>query len=679
MRSSPVMVVSLALGLTVLMGCPKRVDSQSELDPTAREKVAEAKRQADSGKSDEALKLLAQVPQDNQAVADVLFQVGEQKLAEKDWAAAKKSYGDLLAGYPLFDKADTARHHLALAQLELKDYRDALQTLTSLYPRIPEDQKPGVAAQLSRAAEGAKSWAEAVRWRSEAMKLARDEQGLKAEQARIFDLLETRMPFLEVARLAQELPTDSPLWQMVQFKLAKIYAHLRDRARMKETLDVYLAKAPQSAYAAEARAMLARLERHAQAKADTIGVAVPTKGKYKAMGESVLAGLQLALADSKVKLVVKNTVEVLPDGRELNQARTVISELAQDDQVLAIVGPVMTAEAVDAAAEAELQETPIVTLTRAEGITEQGAWVFRNMLTSSAQAKALADWAIRVKGLKTFAVLFPKIAYGTELTNLFWDEVEAKGGEFHGAESYDSDQTTFAGVIKRLVGRGEFLTQRDEYNARKREIIETIKDPYRQRKMLEGLVKNAEPVIDFEALFIPDYYKNIGLVAPALAVEDVITNACDKKDIEKIAKTQGKEPRDIKTVQLLGGNLWNFPELVERGGKFVQCSVFVDGFYAASDKKETHDFVAEFKKATGKEPGLLEAVGYDTAKVLRTIIENEAPVSRAAMREALLKVKDFPGATGRTTVGQDREFNKPLFMLTIDRDQIREMDYDSKS
>jgi len=243
-RSSPVTIISLALGLAVLLGCPKRVDSQSELDPTAREKVAEAKRQVESGKSDEALQLLSEVPQDNQAVAEVLFQVGEQKLAERDFVAARKSYSDLLANYPLFDKADAARHHLALAQLELKDYRDALQTLTSLYPRLTEAQRPEVAAQLSRAAEGAKSWAEAIRWRSEAMKLASDEAGLKAEQARIFDLLETRMPFLEVARLAQELPSDSPLWPMVQFKLAKIYAPLRARTRLRATLAAYLAQAP---------------------------------------------------------------------------------------------------------------------------------------------------------------------------------------------------------------------------------------------------------------------------------------------------------------------------------------------------------------------------------------------------------------------------------------------------
>jgi len=60
MRSLPVALVSLALGLG-LLGCPKRVGSQSDLDATGREKVAEARRQAESGKPDEALRLLSEV------------------------------------------------------------------------------------------------------------------------------------------------------------------------------------------------------------------------------------------------------------------------------------------------------------------------------------------------------------------------------------------------------------------------------------------------------------------------------------------------------------------------------------------------------------------------------------------------------------------------------------------
>jgi branched-chain amino acid transport system substrate-binding protein len=300
------------------------------------------------------------------------------------------------------------------------------------------------------------------------------------------------------------------------------------------------------------------------------------------------------------------------------------------------------------------------------------------MLTNSAQAKALADWALHVKGFKKFAMLYPNIPYGTELMNFFWDELDKSDAEVRGAESYDSDKTTFGPIVKQLVGR-YYLENREDFYVRRKEIVDTVKDPYRQRKLLEDLRKKLVPLVDFEALFIPDSYKNIGLVAPALAVEDVITNACDKNDVERIARTQGRNPRDIKTVQLLGGNQWNFSELIERGGKFVQCAVFVDGFFAGSDRKETQDFVAQFKKANGREPILLEAEGYDTAKILRSIIESQQPSTRAALREALLKVKDFPGATGQTTVTPKREFDKPLFLLTIDRDQIRELDAEPKS
>ncbi len=672
MRSLPVALVSLTLGVG-LLGCPKRVGSQSELDPAQREKVEEARRQAESGRPSEALKLLAEVQGESQAVGEALYLVAEKQFEARDFSGARSSYRELLLRCPLFDKADLAKRRLGLAQLELKEYRDALQTLAPLYGKVPEADRVEAAGQLARAAEGARQWAEALRWHGEAAAQARDEASQKASNARVFELVETRVPFLEVARLSQELSPESPLWPLVQFKLAKIHAHLRDRTRAREALQLFLQKAPTSPWAPEARRMLERAERHAAARPNTLGVVLPLSGKYKSFGESVMAGLQLALADSAIKLVVKDTAG---DG---SQARAAVASLVQDDQVMAIVGPVLSNEAIDAAAEADLQETPIVTLTRAEGITEAGAYVFRNMLTNSAQARALADWATRVKGFKKFAVLFPNIPYGNDLVRYFWDELDARDAEVRGAEAYDGDTTTFGPPVKKLVGR-YYLDQRDEFNARRREIMDTVTDPYRQRKLLEDLKKKLEPIIDFEVLFIPDYYRNIGLVAPALAVEDVITNACDKRDLERIAKTQGKEPREIKTVQLLGGNGWNFKELVERGGKFVQCAVFVDGFYAGSDRKDTQEFVAAYKRANGREPALLEAEGYDTGRVLRSLLEApQPPATRAALREALLKVKDFPGATGRTTVDARREFDKPLFFLTIDREEIREMDVDPKS
>ncbi|MFN7133255.1 MAG: ABC transporter substrate-binding protein, partial [Myxococcales bacterium] len=493
-----------------------------------------------------------------------------------------------------------------------------------------------------------------------------------AARQKVIGLLDGKVSFTDVAKLAQQMKTSDPLWPAVQYKLARIYAHLRDEARAKEALEVLLAQAPQSPFAAEARTMAERLARGEQVKPRVVGVVLPLSGKYKAIGESALAGIQLALGKD-VQLVTRDT------GGDVAQARKAVDELVRDEQVIAIIGPVLTNESEDAATEAELLETPIITLTRAEGITERGNFVFRNMLTNSAQAKALVDYAMKVKGFKTFGLLYPNIAYGTELANYFWDAVEARDGEIRAAETYDHDQTTFGPTAKKLVGR-YYLDQREDFRAQRREIMESTKDPFRQRKQLEDLRKKLPPIVDFEALFIPDYYKNVGLVAPALAVEDIITNACDKRDLERIAKTTGKDSAtQVKTVQLFGGNGWNFEELVERGGKFVQCAIFVDGFFANSDRKETRAFVEAFRKAHGREPVLLEAVAYDTARIVRQIIEKESPQSRAAFREALLRVKDFPGATGKTSFSSTGEVEKPLFFLTIDRGQIRELDSDVKS
>ncbi len=172
----------------------------------------------------------------------------------------------------------------------------------------------------------------------------------------------------------------------------------------------------------------------------------------------------------------------------------------------------------------------------------------------------------------------------------------------------------------------------------------------------------------------------MGLIAPALAVEDIITNTCDAKEIEKLKKTTGKT--DIQTVTLLGGQGWDSPKnaegvprLIERGGKFVLCSVFVDGFYAESSREATRRFVHAYTEAyPDATPLLLDAVAYDSARILRQVLEaQKPPLTRDGVRAGLAAVKDFDGATGRTTFNERREAEKPLFLLTVDSKGVREL------
>ncbi|MBK7845679.1 MAG: hypothetical protein IPJ71_18745 [Bdellovibrionales bacterium] len=60
-------------------------------------------------------------------------------------------------------------------------------------------------------------------------------------------------------------------------------------------------------------------------------------------------------------------------------------------------------------------------------------------------------------------------------------------------------------------------------------------------------------MIDFEALFIPDGVRSVSQIAPMLAYQEV------------------------KGIKLLGTNLWNTPELAEKGEKFAEGAIFFDG------------------------------------------------------------------------------------------------------
>jgi ABC-type branched-subunit amino acid transport system substrate-binding protein len=500
-----------------------------------------------------------------------------------------------------------------------------------------------------------------------------DPAAQQAAAARVEQLVEGRASFMDVAREAEGLSSSHPAWPVLTFKLARIYYHLREWTRLEETLNRFLQQAPAHPFAPQARELLARATRRVEVQPRTVGVLLPMSGRYKAVGEAVLRGMKLALAGSDVELVVKDTQgDITVTGQAMEQ-------LAFDEGAIAVLGPILAEDARRAALLAEELQLPLLTLTRQEGITDIGPYVFRNMLTNSAQAQAIADYAMRVKGFKSFAVLYPNIPYGVELANDFWDQVVLNGGEVRGAESYAHDQTTFTSEAKKLVGR-YYLEDRLDYIEGLRELNQQSGDldAFRKRKAVEKLKGGLEPVVDFEALFIPDDWKRVSLVAPALAVEDIVTNACDARDLERIRKTTGR--RELKTVMLLGTNAWSsgkgasgLPELLERGGKFVNCSVYVDGFFVDSSRPATRRFVQAYRQAHRDDPSLLEAIGYDSARMVRQIIEKQAPQGRAAFREALAGLKDFDGATGRTHFDEKREARKPLFFLSVSNRGVTEM------
>lgn len=669
----------------VLVACPKAVRGQdpgaeaprtAERSPAADEALSKALVVADSGpRADGVAALLAVHQKFPSTVAgqEALYRAGVMAFDDGDFQAARQRLNQLVFENPLHERAKDARLKSGLAALELKQHRDAYQTLQPLVESLGGEERRLAEDALAQAAAATQQYGEALKL---GLKAVEGAQGPELQQAlaRLEDVVETKTPFIALAEAWNGLPTSNPAWPLLTFKMARVYFHLRDWPRLDDTLKQLLATAPGSPYAAEAKALQARVARRAQVRPRALGAVLPLTGKLKPVGEAVQRSLTLALKGSDLELVVKDSQG------DASLAAKHVEALALEEGVMAIVGPLSPDETKRAALVAEELQVPLITLSKAEDVTKVGPHVFRTMVTSEQQASALADYAMGTLGYKSFAVLYPNISFGAEMSNAFWDAVESRGGEIRGAETYEHDQTTFTTEAKKLVGR-YFLEDRYDYYEKLKDLREGLEnaDDRRRRHALEKARDAVDPIIDFEALFIPDLWSKVALVAPALAVEEVVTNACDKKDIERIQKTTGKQK--LKTVTLLGPATWSSPkgasgdpQLIERGGKYVLCSVFVDGFYENSDRPQTKAYVQAFRELyKDAQLTLVDAVAYDTGGLLRAVMERQ-PKSRAQVREALAGTKAYEGATGTISFDEQREAQRPLFLLNVTPKGIREIE-----
>lgn len=607
---------------------------------------------------------------DSQLIDEAMVRRGQALAKAGKLPEAQAALQDFLARKP-----DSAFKNVAA--VELAAVQNKLGSAAPLPPvdtsAMSEGDKNKAAAALAESYARSGQPGEAMRWAARALESApAPEQQMRLK---LFEVALDAAPARDVANLVSELDRKSPAWAPAALKLARIQLHLGDRAHAEELARDLLSSDPQGAYAPEARALQASAQGAAQVKPNLIGIALPLTGDLKGFADQALNGIALTL-DMQGRASVQ--VEVVDTKGEPDSAAEAVEQLAQKGAI-AILGPLGIAEGLAAATRAQQLGIPILSLSRADGLTALGEYVFRDMPTSSAQARAVADYAQRKLNARSFGILQPDSTYGDEMARYFWDAVDAGGGEVRAFEHYPLRTTTFKPFVQHMVGRtAADLDERQQFSDDAQKITREITDPYRRRKALSQLRNQQAPLVDFDAIFIPDSARTVRLIAPAIAAEDVITTGCDTKELEVVKRTTKNE--QLHTVQLLGTSLWDSPDLVdERSGvaRYVQCSIFVDVFFPNSERPATRKFVDDFGSAYHRAPGFLEAHAFDAAGILKRVIEEKRPYSRDDFRSALSSMgKPFAGAAGDTVFAKDREAQKPFFWLWINRGTIVEFDPD---
>ena len=361
---------------------------------------------------------------------------------------------------------------------------------------------------------------------------------------------------------------------------------------------------------------------------NTLGCVLPLSGQYAEWGNKAQDAILLSTGtvneqNKPIWKVIFKDSQGLPEG-----TKAAIANLANAENVIAIIAVTGTAEAMDAAREANKWKVPLILITPKEGVTSTGEYVFQHFLTPAQQIRAIVKYALDDLNCAIFSVLYPKDDYGEEMVKIFREEAMRIGGKVEKAISYSKNQTDFKEEINKLTG--------------------TIVNAPQKKRDKQAENKTAISV-DFEALFIPDSPSRVKLITSQL------------------------DFYDVKGFQLLGTSVWHSPDLLKNGTASLEDAVFADSFFTNSFYPETTNFVDIYVIKYSREPENIEALAYDTAGIIIGVLDNKEIKTRGQFAAALKKVENYKGATGNISFSSDRVSQKTPFILKVKKGKFEQV------
>jgi ABC-type branched-subunit amino acid transport system substrate-binding protein len=380
----------------------------------------------------------------------------------------------------------------------------------------------------------------------------------------------------------------------------------------------------------KAEEMLNDLSKISEVDSHVIGILLPLSGKFGRFGRLCLNSVLMAFRAFEEMPEPENgagelRLAIRDSGESAETAQERFEELIKEEKAVAVIGPLLSKQFSAVAQRAQEYGVPLMSLSQRVDAAQAGSFIFPIALSPSQQIEMIVQHAMNAEKFRRFAILAPADNFGDAYVNLFWDAAEKAGGEVVGIERYEPKSTDFREQMKRLLGLeypGARRTELEDLEWRKEQFASTLKV---KGKLRQRFLRNFDPkpVVDFDAVFVPDDPATLGQIAPSFAVSGV------------------------ENIPLLGINTWNTPEIIQRAGKYLQRSLFVDGFFAGSRSKRSSRFVQEYSRNFHTAPGTIEAQAFDAARILsEAIVASGGSPNRSKLRDQLLSTTKFSGISG---------------------------------
>ena len=346
-----------------------------------------------------------------------------------------------------------------------------------------------------------------------------------------------------------------------------------------------------------------------------IGINAPITGDIPKVGEGTKFAAQMWLADIKaaggLKVGEKRyQVELIVEDNEAKavSAVKVNTKMITEDEVLAIVGPQASKQAVPAGEVANNYKTPMITpWSTNPDSTKDRPYVFRGCFLDPFQGPVLANFIKEEFGFTKAAVLYDVASdYPKGLAEFFkeaWEGLHGPGSVV-AFESFTTKDADFSSQLTKIIRSGA------------------------------------------EVLFTPQYYNEVALI------------------VQQAHELGWNKP-------IVGSDSWGSAETVALCGADCYGLFFSTHYAAAGATGSTKAFIDRYTKEHGYVPDDVAALTWDSLRIVQEAIQACGTITgnlekdRRCVRDAMAQIKKFNGITGQMTFTEDGDPVKCAVIVRI--------------
>lgn len=606
------------------------------IEPEARSLYTQAEKAFQSKNYDLALRLFSQIKHKHPhtvAAAYSNYRLGMIYYYNENYDNASVEFEAHLANLPQSDLIFDSTYNWAASEFQLGHSDKVLQILSKLNRGEVQAQgaerSEAVYSLVGKAAEATKSYSLAIKAFAYQLQLPLEDQTRAMVEVRVDDNLNRIAQTSVLEKLLDEVEEAG-----VRFKIQRRLALVSAPTELPKPATAVVANNElPSPRDSPRRESLSLNPFGSIGDGETIGVLLPLSGKAANYGKKALEGILVA-SEWLQKSGINYQLEIRDTQSSPYAALAELDDLIGNHRVMAVIGPIQYREAQLVSEKCQQQGVLNISLASKEGLSERGPYIFQNAITPRVQIENLVRFCMDEKKMKRFGILAPDNQFGKELSQLFWDEVESRGGHISAYQLYSPDESDFQKPIQELAGLIDPSKNRPEEWKRFSEFIqEEKKKTNREPKIrLSGIA-------DFDGLFIPEGVKNMTQISPTLAFND------------------------LAKVPVLGTTEWSAKQFLQRGGKYIETIYFPASAQLGSSNSEVNEFFQGFKDVFERSPELLASQSYEALWLIGLSFKKNISRDRNQIVQTLYQFKNLPSPLGTFEFDAKRIAKRKLEIL----------------